>query len=92
MSNQPENEQTVIVTPEEVRQSLIAEIEATKQAIAELSDEELEEATGGFSLPGGRMVNGVINRIANYGPGVVAIAQGIQGFRAQRAASRMTPR
>ena len=47
MSNQPENEQTTIVTPEEVRQSLIAEIDATKQAITELSEEELEEVAGG---------------------------------------------
>ena len=49
MSNQPENEhqQYETVTPEEVRQSLLAELEAGKQAIDELSDEQLEEVAGG---------------------------------------------
>lgn len=47
MSNQPENEMQQILTPEEVRQSLLAEIEASKQAIQELSDKDLEEAIGG---------------------------------------------
>ena len=48
MSNQEENEnqQTEIMTPEEVRQSLLAEIDATRQAIAELSDEELADVSG----------------------------------------------
>jgi hypothetical protein len=50
MSNQPEyeNQQSETVTPEEVRQFLLAEIEANKQAIAELSDEQIEEVAGGF--------------------------------------------
>lgn len=47
MSNQPENGST---TPEEVRQSLLAEIDATKRAITELSDEKLEEVAGGGLL------------------------------------------
>ena len=49
MSNQPEleNQQFETLTPEEVRQALLAEIEATRQAIAELSDEQIEEITGG---------------------------------------------
>ena len=49
MSNQAENEkqQPETVAPEEVRQFILAEIEASKQAIAELSDEELEEVAGG---------------------------------------------
>jgi hypothetical protein len=49
MSNQPEheNQQPETVTPEEVRQSLLAEIEAGKQAITELSDDQLEEVAGG---------------------------------------------
>ena len=52
MSNRPEdrNQQTEIVTPEEVRQSLLAEIDATRQAIAELSDEELADVTGGGKM------------------------------------------
>ena len=49
MSNQPEheNQQPKSVTPEEVRQSILAELEASKQAITELSDEQLEEVAGG---------------------------------------------
>jgi hypothetical protein len=46
MSNQPENDVQQPLTPEEVRQYALAEIEATKQVIAELSDEELEEIAG----------------------------------------------
>lgn len=47
MSNQPENENQQTVTPEEVREYLLAELEASKQTIAELSDEQLEEVAGG---------------------------------------------
>ena len=47
MSDQIENEQQQSMTPEEVRQSLLAEIDATQQAIAELSNEQLEEVVGG---------------------------------------------
>ena len=55
MSNQPENEnqQPETFTPEEVRQSILAEIEATQQAITELSDEQLEEVAGGMFGRGG---------------------------------------
>ncbi len=47
MSDQRENENQQSLTPEEVRQSLLAEIDATQQAIAELSNEQLEEVVGG---------------------------------------------
>ena len=40
-----ENQQTV--TPEETRQSMLAELDATQQAIVELSDEQLEDVAGG---------------------------------------------
>ena len=48
MTNQPEheNQQPETVTPEEVRQAILAELEATRQAITELSDEEIETITG----------------------------------------------
>jgi hypothetical protein len=52
MSNQPENEMRQILTPEEVRQSLFAEIEASKQTILDLSNEQLEEVAGALSLTG----------------------------------------
>jgi hypothetical protein len=39
------------LTPAEVRQAPLSEIEASKQMVAEPSDEQLEEVHGG--LPGG---------------------------------------
>src|SRR5689334_20753623 len=45
MSKQPEQENQQ--TPQEMRQALLAELEAGEQAIAELSDEQLEEVAGG---------------------------------------------
>jgi len=49
MSNQPEqeNQQPETVTPQEIREAILADLEASKQAIAELSDKELEQITGG---------------------------------------------
>jgi hypothetical protein len=47
MTNQPENEMQQNMTPDDVRQQLLAEIEAGKQAITELSDEDLEAVAGG---------------------------------------------
>lgn len=49
MSNQPvhDRQQPETMTPQEIRQSLLADIEAYKQAIIELSNEELDEITGG---------------------------------------------
>src|SRR5690349_18554654 len=47
MSNQSENEMQQTPTPEEVRQHLLTEIEASKQTIEELSEEELEQVAGG---------------------------------------------
>jgi hypothetical protein len=44
MSQQPENE---ALTPQELRETLLSEIEASQQAISELNDEQLEEITGG---------------------------------------------
>ena len=47
MSNQPENEIQQASTLEDVRQSLLAELNTSKQAITDLSDEELEAIAGG---------------------------------------------
>ncbi len=49
MSNQPENEnqQAETVSAEELRECLLTELEASKQAVAELSDEQLEAVAGG---------------------------------------------
>ena len=47
MSNQPEPERQATLTPEEARQLLLAEIEATQQVIAGLSEEQLQQITGG---------------------------------------------
>jgi bacteriocin-like protein len=49
MSYQPEheNQQSETVTSEEVRQSLLAQLDATRQAIEVLSEEELKAISGG---------------------------------------------
>jgi bacteriocin-like protein len=48
MSNQPENE---VPTSQELRQALLSQLGASQQAIAELSDEELEQIAGGTFAP-----------------------------------------
>ena len=52
MSDQLENEksQPKTMTPQELRESLLTELEAGKQALAELSDEEVLEAITGGGL------------------------------------------
>jgi glucokinase len=47
MLNQSEHENQQSLNAQELRQSLLAEFEASKQAIIELSDEQLEEVAGG---------------------------------------------
>ena len=48
MSNQPEhdNQQPETITSEEMRQSILTELEASKQEIAELNDDQLMEIAG----------------------------------------------
>ena len=56
MSNQPENEMQPTMNAEEMqqyeaaRQNLLAEIEAGTRGMDELTDEELEMVSGGFSF------------------------------------------
>jgi hypothetical protein len=81
MSNQPENEQTEIMTPEEVRQYVLAEIDATKQAIAELSEEELEEVAGGaFAFSSLPSLSRVVDHFSTYGPHYMNAAQTAHGL------------
>lgn len=47
MSNQTEHEKQQTMIPEEVRQPLQAELDASEQAIEALSDKQLEAITGG---------------------------------------------
>ena len=68
MTTENENQQTP--TPEEVRQYILAELEASKQTIAELSDEELEEVAGG---KGGMMRANLKSGLAN-GAGFLGIS------------------
>src|SRR5579884_971027 len=50
MSEQLDQTEQSAMTPQELRQHMLEELEASKQAIEELSDEELEAvAGGGFS-------------------------------------------
>ena len=69
------------MTPEEVRQYVLAEIDATKQAIAELSEEELEEVAGGVfgfsSLPS---FSRVADHFSTYGSHYVNAAQSAAGI------------
>ena len=44
MSDQPEHKK---LQPQELRQSLLSELDASQQAITELSDEQLEQVAGG---------------------------------------------
>ena len=53
MSQQFEHETQQSQAPEEIRQPLLAELDASKQAIEELSDDELEAVNGGLSLSRG---------------------------------------
>jgi hypothetical protein len=46
MPNQPEHKHQQTIAPEEVRASLLADQEASKQAITKLSDEYLAEIQG----------------------------------------------
>ena len=50
MSNQPENENQQTITTEEVRQYLLDELDASQQAVVELSEEELETISGGAAI------------------------------------------
>ena len=82
MSNQPENENQQTVTPEEVREALLAELDASKQEIEALNDEELESITGaGAGWEGVKLMYGINRRDGHgmlksaigavmYGPGV----------------------
>lgn len=67
MSNQPENEmpQPNTMTPQELREALLAELEAGKQIIAELSDEQMEAITGGALPDAVAEVHGAILHDAN---------------------------
>ena len=63
MSDQPENEMQQTVTPEEVREAMLAELDASKQTIEELSDEELESIAGaGAGWEGVKLMYGVNRR------------------------------
>jgi hypothetical protein len=53
MSNQAEHEHepSKTLTAEELRQSLLSQIDATKEAVYALSDEEVEQVAGGMINP-----------------------------------------
>ncbi len=81
MSNQSEQEkpQPETSTPQEVRQFLLAELEASQQIILELNDEQLIEITGGGNMISG--IKAVYQVERDLGEGVVlsatsAITQG----------------
>jgi hypothetical protein len=65
MSNQPENG---VLTPQELRQTLLDELETSQQAITALSDEQLEEIAGGRGW--GRLAAGAAVG-AVFGPSII---------------------
>jgi hypothetical protein len=78
MSNQPEYEyqdqQSETITPEEVRQALLAEIDASKRAIEELSDGQLETIVGA----GGCI--GCIDKVVDKGDAALARKNGVPAY------------
>jgi bacteriocin-like protein len=65
MSNQSENQlvSSLMGRPEDMHQSLFADSESTKQIIAELSEEQLQQITGGCKDC--RIDKGVITKATN---------------------------
>ena len=63
MSNQAEHEYELsqTLTAEEIRQSLLSQLDATKEAVYALSDEEVEQVTGGMINPFSVTKEGFIN-------------------------------
>jgi Mor family transcriptional regulator len=81
-NEKPQTEETV--NSKELRQAFLSELEASKQAITELSDEELEEVAGGspWQKIGGFMRNGggrQIWTVAGEGLGKAANGLAIYG-------------
>lgn len=72
MSNQPEQANQQSQTSEEVRQHLLTQIEASKQAIDELSDEELEGVAGGGFLHFMKEVGQTAEKVAVTGLEITA--------------------
>ncbi len=67
MSNQPEQANQQSLTSEELRQHLLTQIEASKQAIEELNDEELEGVAGGGFLHFMKGVGRTVENVAVTG-------------------------
>jgi hypothetical protein len=87
MSNQPENEnqQVETLTPEEVRQALLAELSSTQQEIAELSDEELVEISSGAGEDKWRH----LKMSAIMGSVITATSAGVGALAAHHSGSNM---
>jgi hypothetical protein len=89
MSQQPENE---ALTPQQLREALLLELETSQQALADLSDEQLEDVAGGlFSFT--KVVNHpAVTRISDhwnaYGDQYLTLAHTLHGISQARAARR----
>ena len=82
MSNQSEheNQQIETLTPDEVRQYLLTEIEATQKQITELSDEELEEVAGGIAGTSYSIRGAWRGGVAGYQGAQYSGKDSVQGF------------
>ena len=81
MSNQFENETQPTMTPEEERQRLLSEMDASQQAIAELSDEELEAVAGGAALNPNHPLTRVLNGLGHVSNGLGHVKNGLGRLR-----------
>ena len=91
MSNQPEheNQQPEMVSTEEVREYLLTELEASKQAIAELNDEQLEQIAGGVLPHPAKQVAAVAGLTVATGGVLTAMGYGI--YRLAKANHKHEP-
>ncbi len=83
MSNQPDQEKqpSEILSSEEARQSILAELETSKQELTELDDEQLMEVTGGgfMGTVGNVMMNMCCDPISALGAAAGGIVGGVVG-------------
>ena len=71
MSDQPNQTTQPAQHPRELRQQMLEQLETSKQAIEELSDEELEEVAGGWlpGVPGGKALSVIADAAQAVGHG-----------------------
>ncbi len=78
MSNHPQQNAQQPMTTQEIRECLLSELESSKRALQELSDEELTEVVGGLGFSGA--VKG-FKMAGAYGGNILAkVKSGVHGL------------